>query len=202
MKNFNYQRGTNLIFGQERISELASEIKKYTNKKILMTYGGGSVKKIGLYNKVIEELNKHNIEFIELGGIKPNPEIYTADQGAKLIKEHQIDFILAVGGGSVLDNTKHMAIASKSELSSWELLNNPKVVGELANLPKIGSIITLAATGSEMNFGGVLSNPEVNEKKAMFHPETTPVFTFEDPTLLYNLPEIQRRAGVADMLSH
>lgn len=181
---------------------MAFEISKYTKRTILLTLGGTSAKKNGLYDKITTILKDGNINFIELSGIKANPEVDTARLGAKLIKENNIDFILSIGGGSVLDNTKHMAIASKSELDVWELLLNPNKVNLLTNLPKIGCIMTVAATGSEMNSGGVLSNPEVNEKRAMFHPEVEPVFSYLDPTLLYTLPQVHKQAGVCDTISH
>lgn len=202
MENFEYKRHTNLIFGQNTLAKLGTEIKKYTNKKILFTYGGGSIKSIGLYDKVVEQLNSNNIEFIELGGIKPNPEIDTCRAGAQIIKDNDIDFILAVGGGSVLDNSKHMAIASRYDGDVWDLVMDGKLASSQTNLPKLGTIITVAATGSEMNNGGVITNPELNIKTGMFHEECTPVFTFEDPSILYTLPEMHRRAGVCDTLSH
>ncbi|MFV0246656.1 MAG: iron-containing alcohol dehydrogenase [Mycoplasmatales bacterium] len=202
MNNFEYQRVTNLIFGKDQLSKLPHEIKKYTDKKILLTYGGGSIKKTGLYDQVINLLESNNIEYIELGGIKPNPEVDTARLGIKLIKENDIDFLLCVGGGSALDNTKHMAIGSVCEEDIWELVKDQSLIQDKTGLPKVGSIITLAATGSEMNVGGVISNPETEEKLGMFHPEVCPVFTFEDPNQLSTLPEYQKRAGVCDILSH
>ncbi|MGL5021322.1 MAG: iron-containing alcohol dehydrogenase [Mycoplasmatales bacterium] len=202
MKNFEFYKATNLIFGNNQLFKLGNEIKKHTNKKILLTYGGGSIKATGLYDEVIEELDKSNIEYIELFGIKPNPETDTARAGIKLIKENNIDFILAVGGGSVLDNTKHMAIGSQSDLDIWDLFNDPIAMSKITNLPKIGSIITLAATGSEMNNGGVITNPEFNIKKGVGHPNAAPVFTFENPEMLHSLPLYQRQAGICDILSH
>lgn len=202
MENFIFNRYTKMIFGKDNWELLGPEIKKQTSKKILMTYGGGSIKQNGLYEIVCEQLRKHNIEWIELAGIKPNPEVDTCRAGVKLIKEHQIDFILAVGGGSVLDNTKHMAIGAATEHDVWDVIKNQQLLTEISNLPKIGAIITLAATGSEMNIGGVLTNPDTNEKLAMGHDECQPIFTFEDPTQLKTLPLYQRQAGLADTLSH
>ncbi len=202
MKNFIYDINTQLHFGQNMLDTLAESIKEHTNKKILITYGGGSIKASGLYDQVIKILNENMIEHIELSGIKPNPEVDTARLGAKLIKEHSIDFILAIGGGSVIDNTKHMAAAAATDVDIWDMVKGAPHKLDSKKIPKIGTIITLAATGSEMNFGGVLSNPETKEKLAYGDKRLRPVFTYEDPSQLMTLPEYQRRAGVSDILSH
>lgn len=202
MNNFNFSMTTEIIFGENRIDTLSANIKKHTEGPILVTYGGGSVKAIGLYDNVINELKANNIEFFELGGIKPNPEVDTCEAGVKIIKENNIEFLLSLGGGSVLDNTKHMSICSKSDRGVWETLNDYAYTASLTNLPKVGCVITLAATGSENNAGGVISNPEINVKRGFGHPEVKPVFAYEDPTLLNSLPEYQKRAGVSDILSH
>ncbi len=203
MENFIFNKYTKLHFGREMISSLGESILEHTKGPILLTYGGGSIKASGLYDNVISLLEASNIEFIELNGIKPNPEVSTARAGIKLIKDNEIDFILAVGGGSVLDNSKHMAIGSASEHDIWDIISGETNHDlDETKLPKIGSIITLAATGSEMNDGGVMSNPEVDLKLGYGHPMVAPVFTYEDPTQLFTLPEYQRRAGLCDILSH
>ena len=201
MHNFIFQRDTKLIFGRDQLALLPKEIKKYGNR-VLLTYGQNSIKKIGLYDKVVKMLNDNDIFFVELGGIKPNPEVATARRGVELINEHQLDFILAVGGGSVLDNSKHMAMSQAANKDVWELIRNQNLLKDVSGLIKIGSIMTLSATGSEMNVGGVITNPETEDKLSMGHLEAAPVFSFLDPTLLESLPQKQRIAGVCDTFSH
>lgn len=202
MNNFNFNMTTEIIFGENRINTLSTNIKKYTKGPILLTYGGGSVKAIGLYDNVVNELKANGIKFFELGGIKPNPEVDTCEAGVKIIKENNIEFLLSIGGGSVLDNTKHMSVCAKSDRGVWETLTDGAYSNSLTNLPKVGCVITLAATGSENNSGGVMTNPELNLKRGFGHAEVKPVFAYEDPTLLYSLPKYQRQAGVSDILSH
>lgn len=203
MQNFIYNINTELHFGKDMLDTLPTKIKEHTNKTILMTYGGGSIKSSGLYDKVVDLLNDNNIKFIELSGIKPNPEVSTAREGIRLIKEHDIDFILAVGGGSVIDNSKHMAIGSATDSDVWDIITQKEgVVIDPNKVAKLGTIITIAATGSEMNFGGVMSNPDLNMKMGYLNPLMRPVFTYEDPTQLETLPIYQRRAGLCDILSH
>lgn len=202
MTDFNYSLPTEIIFGKDRLNTISDNIKKYTDGPILVTYGGGSIKTIGVYDKVIKNLEENNIDYFELGGIKPNPEVNTAEAGVKLIKEHKIKFLLALGGGSVLDNTKHMSICSKSDKGVWETLNDNEYMHNVKDLPKVGCVMTLAATGSENNAGGVITNPELNLKKGYGHPEVKPVFAYEDPTFLFSLPKYHRQAGVSDILSH
>ncbi len=202
MNNFIFDLSTKLHFGQDMLSTLGDNIKKYTNGTILLTYGGGSVKRSGLYDRVITILNDNDIKYIELDGIKPNPEVDTARKGIQLIKDNDIDFILAVGGGSVLDNSKHMAIGSASDADIWDIITQVSKDIDVEKVPNIGTIITVAATGSEMNAGGVMTNPEFDLKVGYGHPALAPKFTYEDPTVLETLPEYHRRAGVCDILSH
>lgn len=203
MKNFTFDLSTKLYFGSNMLDSLGDNIKQYTQGPILLTYGSGSIKFSGLYDKIINILDANDIEYIELSGIKPNPEVDTARYGIELIKKYNIDFILAAGGGSVLDNSKHMAIGAASESDIWDIIiginTNPI---DINRIPNIGSIITVAATGSEMNSGGVMTNPEYDLKLGYGHPKLAPKFTYEDPTVLETLPEYQRRAGLCDILSH
>lgn len=203
MKNFTFDLSTKLFFGKDTLDTLGDNIKQYTSQPILLTTGGGSVKRSGLYDRIIAELEASNIEYIVLEGIKPNPEVDTARAGIELIKANNIDFILAVGGGSVLDNSKHMAVGAASDSDIWEIItktNQHPIID--SKIPNIGTIITVAATGSEMNSGGVMSNSELNLKLGYGHPGLTPKFTYEDPTVLETLPEYHRRAGLCDILSH
>lgn len=203
MKNFTFDLNTKLYFGQDMLETIGENIKLYTNRPILITSGGGSVKRSGLYDRVRSLLDASGIKYFELDGIKPNPEVDTARAGIKIIKDNKIDFILAIGGGSVLDNSKHMAVGSACEDDIWEIItgNNQSSI-DVSQIPNIGSIITVAATGSEMNFGGVITNPELDLKLGYGHPALRPKFTYEDPKVLETLPQYHRRAGLCDILSH
>lgn len=203
MNNFIFDLNTKLYFGKDMLSTLGDSVSQYTNGPILLTSGGGSIKRSGLYDKITAILDESKIEYIELAGIKPNPEVDTARAGVALIKKHNINFILAVGGGSVIDNSKHMAIGAASQSDIWDIITgtneHPVEADKILN---IGTVITVAATGSEMNAGGVMTNPEFNLKLGYGHPELRPKFTYEDPTVLETLPEYHRRAGLCDILSH
>ncbi|MDR1781416.1 MAG: iron-containing alcohol dehydrogenase [Bacilli bacterium] len=201
MKDTIFQLPTKLYFGRDNLKYLAREIKKYSNR-ILLTYGMNSIKKIGLYDEVVNILKENDIYFVELGGIKPNPEVSTIRKGVELINKHNLTFILAVGGGSVLDNSKHMAISQAANKDIWYLAEHYQEINKVSGLIKIGSIMTISATGSEMNNGGVLTNPETNDKVGIGHREAYPVFSFLNPDFLITLPQHQRVAGVCDTFSH
>ncbi len=199
MYNFNFNMPTNIIFGKDRLNELAEEIKKYGNK-ILLVYGGGSIKKIGLYDKVIKMLNDGGFDVIEHGGVKPNPRITHVREGAKLCKQHNIDLILAVGGGSTIDAAKGIAAGSKYDGDVWDFCIGKATIPE--DVTPIGTILTMSATGSEMNAGSVLSNEETEEKLVIASPNLIPRFSLLDPTVTYSLPPYQTAAGIVDMFSH
>jgi len=204
MQNFIYQRKTELVFGKDMLHKLPDELKRNGATKVLLTYGMNSIKKTGLYDKVVSLLNDNNIPFVELSGIKPNPEVDTCRQGVKLIEENNIDFVLAVGGGSVIDNSKHMILSHAVGKDIWDIIKDPTLMkgADKTKFIGIGTILTISATGSEMNNGGVISNPEVTEKMATGHPLLTPTFSFLDPTVLETLPLKQRQAGLSDTMSH
>ena len=150
MFNFTFQNPTKLIFGKGTIAQLAEQFEKKT--KIMLTFGGGSVKKNGVYDQVIKALTGH--EIVEFWGIEPNPKIETLRKAIELGKKEGVEFIIAVGGGSVLDGTKLIACGICYEGDAWDLVMNNKLVGKA--LP-IGSVMTMPATGSEMNSGAVIS---------------------------------------------
>jgi len=169
MQNFDYMTPTRLIFGKESIAKLPNVMAQF-GKRILLTYGGGSIKKIGLYDRVKELLEGYDI--VELSGIQPNPKYDPSVlDGVRLCKEHNIDVILAVGGGSVLDCSKAIAAGAKYDGDPWDLISY-KVQAQAA-LP-IVDIITLAATGSEYDCGGVISRTETNDKIGYIDPHLFP----------------------------
>ncbi|MBD5643231.1 iron-containing alcohol dehydrogenase [Clostridium botulinum] len=198
MLNFNYSIPTKIFFGKNQISVLGKQIKKY-GSRVLLTYGGGSIKKNGVYDKVIKILKSNNIGFVELSGIDPNPRVTSVREGVKLCKENNIDFILAVGGGSTIDCSKVIAASYYYEGDPWDIVIKKAKINKA--LP-IGSILTLAATGSEMDAGAVISNMDTNEKIGVGHPSMAPKFSILDPEYTFTVPKDQTAAGTADIMSH
>lgn len=197
MQNFDYQTPTRLIFGKGVIAKLP-EVMAQFGKKILLTYGGGSIKKIGIYQKVKELLK--DAEIIELSGIQPNPKYDPSVlDGVKLCKENNVDVILAVGGGSVLDCSKAIAAGACYDGDPWDLISY-KVKAQKA-LP-IVDIITLAATGSEYDCGGVISRTETNDKIGYVDPLLFPAVSFLDPEYTFTVSKKQTAAGIADAMNH
>ena len=197
MQNFDYQTPTRLIFGEGVISNLP-EVMKPLGKKVLMTYGSGSIKKIGLYDKVKELLA--GFEIYELSDIQPNPKYDPSVlDGVRICKENGIEAILAVGGGSVLDCSKAIAAGAKYDGDPWDLISY-KVMAKDA-LP-IMDILTLAATGSEYDCGGVISRTETNDKIGYMDPHLFPVCSILDPTYTFTVSKKQTAAGCADAMNH
>lgn len=197
IKNFNYSTPTELIFGKGVIKQLPDVLQMF-GKNVLLTYGGGSIKKIGLYDEVHKLLKDFNI--VELSGIEPNPKYNpSVTTGAKLCKENDIDVILAVGGGSVLDCSKAIAVCAKYDGEGWDLISG-KVKANAA-IP-IVDILTLAATGSEYDMGCVISNTALNDKRGYLDTLLYPAFSFLDPTYTYTVSKWQTACGTADAINH
>lgn len=197
MQNFDYMTPTRLIFGRDAIAKLP-EVMTQFGKKILLTYGGGSIKKIGLYQKVLEMLKGYDI--VELPGIQPNPKYDPSVlDGVRLCKEHNVEVILSVGGGSVLDCSKAIAAGAKYDGDPWDLISY-KVKAKAA-LP-IVDILTLAATGSEYDCGGVISRTETNDKIGYIDPLLFPVVSILDPVYTFTVSKKQTAAGIADAMNH
>ncbi|MGB1295468.1 MAG: iron-containing alcohol dehydrogenase, partial [Flavobacteriales bacterium] len=185
MNNFDLYNPTKILFGQGQIQTISNEIPKHS--KILLLYGGGSIKKNGIYDQVMKALS--NFEVIEFGGIPPNPEYYVLLDALKVIKEESITFMLAVGGGSVIDGTKFLSSAALfTGTNPWDILAN-RIRTEVG-LP-FGTILTLPATGSEMNSSAVITNKKTNEKLGMGGPGLFPQFSILDPTVIKSLPKRQ-----------
>ena len=197
MQNFDYMTPTRLIFGRDAIAKLPAVMTQF-GKKILLTYGGGSIKKIGLYQKVLEMLKGYDI--VELPDIQPNPKYDPSVlDGVRLCKEHNVDVILSVGGGSVLDCSKAIAAGAKYDGDPWDLISY-KVKAKAA-LP-IVDILTLAATGSEYDCGGVISRTETNDKIGYIDPLLFPVVSILDPVYTFTVSKKQTAAGIADAMNH
>ena len=197
MQNFDYMTPTRLIFGKNSIEKLPAVMKQY-GPRVLLTYGGGSIKKLGLYDKVKELLPDK--EIIELSGIRPNPKYDPSVlEGVRLCKENDVDVILAVGGGSVLDCSKAIAAGAKYDGDPWDLISY-KVKAQAA-LP-IVDILTLAATGSEYDCGGVISRTETNDKIGYVDPLLYPEVSILDPVYTFTVSKKQTAAGCADAMNH
>ena len=198
MNNFVYHVPTKVYFGENQLCHLGEELKKY-GKKVLLTYGGGSIKKSGLYDAVMAEMKGAGMEVFELSGIEPNPRVDSVRKGAQMCKEHGIDVLLAVGGGSTLDATKWMAAGACVDHDVWDFFSKWSPVEKA--LPVI-TVLTLSATGSEMDCGGVISNPETKDKLGRMVAPLLPKVSFLDPTLTYSVGKYQTACGAADMFSH
>lgn len=197
MQNFNYCTPTRLIFGEGVIKDLP-EVMSHYGKKILLTYGGGSIKKIGLYDKVLELLKGY--EIYELPNIMPNPKYDPSVlDGVRMCKQHNIDVILSVGGGSVLDCSKAIAGGAKYDGEPWDLITYK---AETKGALPIVDIITLAATGSEYDAGGVISRTETNDKTCYSDSHLYPIVSFLDPTYTFTVSKKQTSAGIADAMNH
>jgi len=200
MNNFVYNIPVKVYFGENQLQHLSEELAKF-GKRVLLTYGGGSIKRTGLYDAVVAEVKKAGMELFELSGIEPNPRIDSVRRGAQMCKDHDIDVLLAVGGGSTIDATKFMAAGAKVDHDPWDFFNEKWAPIKEA-LPII-SVLTLSATGSEMDAGGVISNPETNDKLGRVEsPTLLPKVSFLDPTVTYTVSAYQTACGAADMLSH
>lgn len=196
MDNFRFNAPTEMLFGKGQISNLPEVLNRY-GKNVLLAYGGGSIKKNGIYDKIQELLRDYNI--VELNGIEPNPRIETVRRGVELCRENSIDVILAVGGGSTIDCSKVVAAGYYYEGDTWDIVIDSS---KITNALPIVTVLTLAATGSEMNSGAVISKMDTNEKLGTRANCMAPKTSILDPEYLYTLPAIQTAAGTADIMSH
>lgn len=195
MENFSFMNPTKIIFGKDTIKEISKEI---TGRKVLITYGGGSIKKNGVYEQVIKALA--SFEFYEFGGIEPNPHYETCMKAVDLIKEKSIDYLLAIGGGSVIDATKFIASAACFENGDpWQILERK---GEIKKALPYGTVLTIAATGSEMNDGAVITKAATKDKLPFSSSLLYPKFSVLDPEITYSLPARQTGNGVVDAFVH
>ena len=198
MNNFYYSIPTKILFGKGQIEHLGDTVKAY-GKKALLVYGGGSIKKIGLYDRVVQQLTAQGVEIVEFSGVEPNPRVTTVNKGAQICKEQNVEVVLAVGGGSTIDCAKVIAAAAYYEGDAWDLVNDASKVTKV--LPII-TVLTLAATGSEMDPYAVISNMETNEKLGTGHEEMKPRVSILDPEYTYSVSRYQTAAGTADIMSH
>ncbi|APH06447.1 iron-containing alcohol dehydrogenase [Bacillus weihaiensis] len=198
MQNFTFSNKTKIIFGQDTEKTVGQESVVF-GKKLLLHYGGGSIKESGLYDTVIQSLKEQNIEIFELGGVKPNPRLSLVREGISLCKEQDIEFILAVGGGSVIDSAKAIAAGVNYDGDVWDFFTGKASVTDC--LP-IGVVVTIPAAGSESSTGTVITNEDGWYKRATGHLAMRPQFAVLNPVLTYTLPSYQTACGVTDMMAH
>lgn len=198
MNSFIYDIPVKVYFGENQLDHLGEELSKY-GSRVLLTYGGGSIKKTGLYDAVTSEIKKAGLALFELSGIEPNPRIDSVREGAQICKKEKIDVLLAVGGGSTLDATKYMAAGACVDFDPWEFFSEWAPIEKA--LPVL-TVLTLSATGSEMDCGGVISNPETKDKIGRMEPVLLPKVSFLNPVDTYTVSPYQTACGAADMLNH
>ncbi len=198
INDFVFENTTKVYFGKNQLENLPNELKKY-GTKVMLNYGGGSIKKIGLFDKITNILKSSGIEVFEFGGIEPNPKHTTVNKGVQFARENNIEVLLAVGGGSTIDATKAMAAGYYYNGDVWDLVCGKEKV---TNALPIFTVLTLAATGSEMDCGGVISNMETNEKLGLVHPLLQPKISFLNPENTFTVSKYQTAAGSADIIAH
>ena len=198
MKNFVYDIPTKVYFGQGQIQVLESLVKEM-GKNVLLVYGGGSIKKNGIYDALLTQLKKADVSITELSGVEPNPRITTVKKGVQLCKEQDVDLVIAVGGGSVIDCAKVICAGVYYQKDLWDLVVDPSLIQNA--LPLI-AIPTMAATGSEMDHIAVITNEATDEKIGTRHPILRPKASIMDPTYTFSVSPYQSASGVADIMSH
>ncbi len=199
MENFIYNTPTKIFFGKNQEKNLAEILYSYPIKKVLLHYGMSSIKKIGLYDTIIHELNRAKIDFVELGGVSPNPKLSLVLQGVELCKKENVDFILAVGGGSVIDSAKSIAVGAKVDFNPW--LFNIKEQTPKDHIP-VGAILTISAAGSDMSNSCVITNDTTMEKRGFTSEENRCLFAILNPELTYTVSPYQTACGIVDILMH
>ncbi len=198
MENFEFCNPTKIIFGRGTEEKVGAEVAAYS-RKILLHFGGGSIKASGLYDRVTASLKQAGVEWVELGGVKPNPRLSLVHEGVKLSKEHQLGFILAVGGGSVIDSAKAIAMGAVIDGDVWDFYLGQGA--PVAALP-IGTVLTIPAAGSEASTGTVITNETGWLKRAVNSDLIYPRFSILNPELAFSLPKFQVACGVADIMAH
>ena len=198
MLNFTYENATKMIFGKGSENSLCDEIKPYGDR-VLLHYGTSSIKKSGLYDKIVNMLNENGIFFKELGGVQPNPRLSLVYDGIKLVKENDLNFILAIGGGSSIDSSKAIAIGALYDGDVWDFYMKKEVIKKA--LP-VGVILTISAAGSETSFNSVISNDDGLLKRGVASNVMRPKFAIMNPEFTFTLPPYQTAAGCCDMMIH
>ncbi len=199
MQNFIYNTPTKVFFGKDQENKIGKILKEFQAQKILLHYGKSSVKSSGLLHKIIQFLRQENLEYFELGGVEPNPKLSLVEKGIALVKKEKIDFVLAIGGGSVIDSAKSICVGAMVDFSPWQFsihAEEPK-----AALP-LGVILTLAASGSDMSNSCVITNDKTKEKRGFNSEVNRPKFAILNPELTYTVSTYQTACGIVDIMMH
>lgn len=199
MLNFTFYNPAKIYFGAGQEAKVGEYVAQYS-KKILLHYGGGSIKKNGIYQKVADSLRKSGVAFVELGGVQPNPRLSLVRKGMQLCKEHGLNFILAVGGGSVIDSAKGIAVGVCEQEDIWDYYMGGS--DRITQALPIGVVLTIPATGSESSPSSVITNEENDMKRSIATPHVIPKFAVLNPEFTYTLPPYQIACGASDILSH
>lgn len=202
MNNFVFSIPTTAYFGKGQINILGETIKAHGGSKVLLAYGGGSIKSNGIYDATVDQLDKAGIAYVELSGIQPNPRVESVEEGIEKYRSNNCDFILAVGGGSTLDACKAIAAGVKYDGPVNDLFVGEPGGATISSVAPLATILTMAGTGSEMDMGGVITVGADHKKKVIMHPLLNPIFSILDPEYTYTVPENHSMAGVADILCH
>ena len=199
MLNFIYNTPTKVFFGKDEELKIGSIIKEYGFKKILLHYGKSSIKKNGLYDIIIGKLQENGIDYVELGGVEPNPKLSLVEKGIEIVKKEKIDMILAVGGGSVIDSAKAIAVGCKVDFSPWKFSIKEETPKD--HIP-VGVILTIAASGSDMSNSCVITDDKTKKKTGFNSELNRPLFAILDPKLTYSVSKYQTACGVVDIMMH
>ena len=199
MKDFIYYAPTKVFFGKDKHKDVGKIIKEYGYNNIMLQYGQGSIKKSGLYDEVMASLDEYGINVIEMGGVEPNPKISFVREAVKIAKENNVEMILAVGGGSVLDSSKYTAAGACADCDPWDFPTGKAKVEK--SLP-VGCILTIAAAGSEMSASAVITNMELNMKRGFGSDFNRCKFAIMNPELTYSVSKYQTACGVVDIMAH
>lgn len=198
MNNFTFYSPTYFVFGKDTENEAGHYVKRFSGSKVLIHYGGGSVVRSGLLDRVKASLEREQIEYIELGGVQPNPILSLVYTGIELCRKENVDFVLAVGGGSVIDSAKAIAAGTLYDGDVWDFFNGPEITKAL----KVGTILTIAAAGSEGSGDSVITKEEGMQKRGCHGEAIRPTFSILNPELTQTLPAYQTAAGSADIMAH
>jgi len=199
MQAFQYNNKVKFVFGKETEHKVGDMIKEAGGSRVLLHYGGGSIKRNGLYERVVKSLKEANLYVVDLGGVVSNPRLSKVYEGIRLCKEEKIDFILAVGGGSVIDSSKCIAAGCRYDGDVWDLLTGK---GRIETSIPLATVLTIPAAGSEVSADLVITREEGQLKRAYNHSSLRPVFSIMNPELTYSLPKFQTTCGIVDMLAH
>jgi alcohol dehydrogenase YqhD (iron-dependent ADH family) len=198
MDNFTYHNPTKILFGRGMENEVGTEVARYS-RRILLHFGGGSIKTSGLYDRVVASLKRAGVEWVELGGVKPNPRLGLVHEGVKLCRERGLDFVLAVGGGSSIDSSKAIAMGTANDGEVWDYFIGKR---ELTRALPVGTILTIPAAGSESSTASVVTNEDGWIKRGFNSELIYPKFSVLNPELAFTLPAFQVACGSADIMSH